>query len=139
MHAGTGRCAYLSKGFRRDVLYWRKLCRDVLNRPTFLTEVVQCLPTELGFCDESGLVTGGVWMDHNGYSSRFLWQLACPKEIVEDLVSWSNPLRGITNPDIELLALVLQESCFPNVCSDHHWHTTATRYDNMPTVIWKFL
>ena len=137
-HVGNGRSAYLSKGFCQDVLHWRQLCRDVLNRPTFLAEVVQHLPTEFGLCDTSGLGSDSVCIDTNGCGSIFLWCLAWPKDIVEDLLIWSNLLGGITNPDLELLALVLQESCFPNVCSDHHWHTLATRYDNMPTVIWTF-
>ena len=101
-------------------------------------EVVQHLPTELGLYDASGLGTGSVWTDHNGYGSRFLWRLAWPKDILEDLVSWFNPLVDITNPDFELLALALQESSFPDVFSYHHWHTPATRYDNIPPVIWNF-
>ena len=115
MHVVTGCSAYLSKGFRQDVLHWRRFFRDVLNRTTFLEEVVQCLPTELGLCYDSGLVAGGVWNDTNRYGSRYLLHLACPKDVVEDLVRWSNPLGGTINPDFEILALVLQESFFPNV------------------------
>ena len=138
MHVGTGHSANLSKGFCQDVLHWRQLCRDVLNRPTLLAEVVQLLPTEFGLCDASGLGSDSVCIDTNECGSIFLWCLDWPKDIVEELVSWSNLLGGITNPDLELLALVLQESCFSSICSDHHWHTSATRYDNIPTVVWNF-
>ena len=138
MHVGTGSHAYLSKGFCRDISHWRQLCRDVLNWPTFLAELIQILRTEFGLFDDSGLGAVGAWIHPNGYGSIFLWCLDWPKDIVEDLVIWLNLLGGTTNPYLELFALVLQESYFPNVYSYHHWHTLATRYDNIPTVICTF-
>ena len=78
-------------------------------------EVVQRLPDALRVCDALVLVSGGVWVYPKGDVFRFVFRLACPRDIVEDLVSSSNPSGGITNSDLGLLALVLQESCFLDV------------------------
>ena len=70
--------------------------------------MVQHLPNALGFYDTSGLRDGGVWIDTDRGGSRFVWRLAWPRDIVEDLVSWSNLRGNITNYYLELVVLVLQ-------------------------------
>ena len=78
-------------------------------------EVVQHLPIVLGFYDTSSLGNGGVWIDPDGGGSIFVWRLVWPSDIVEDLVRWSNPWGKIKNYYLELVVLVLQESCFRDV------------------------
>ena len=134
VRVGTGRRANLSKGFHRYVFHWRPLFWDALNRQTFLEKVFQHLTNSLKFCDASGLGAGSVWIDPNGDESRFVWRLAWPRYIVEDLVRSSNPAGRITKYYLELAMLVLQEYCFPNVCSYHKWPASATRSNNTPTV-----
>ena len=111
-------------------------CSISSNQQTFLVEMVQNLPNALGLCDTLGLGDGGVWVDPDGGCSRFVSRLAWPREIVEDLVSWSKPWGKITNYYLELVVLGLQQSWFYDVCSDHHWHEPATRSNNTPTVRW---
>ena len=77
--------------------------------------MVQNLPNALGLCDTSELGDGGVWIDHDGGGSRFVWLLAWPRDIVEDLVSWSKPWGKITIYYLELVVLVLQQSCFCDI------------------------
>ena len=101
-------------------------------------EVVQHLPNALGLCDTSELGDGGVWIDHDGGGSRFVWLLAWPRDIVENLVSWSKLWGKIKIYYSELVVLVLQEYCFRDVCSDHHWNAPAARSNNTPTVRWTF-
>ena len=72
-------------------------------------EVVHNLRDALGLCDTSSLGNGGVWIDPDGCGSIFVWRLTCPRDIVEDLVRWSNPWGKIKNYYLELLVLVLQE------------------------------
>ena len=72
-----------------------------------MAEVVQRLPTELGFCDASGMGAGGVWIDPDGTGGNFVGQVQWPADIVSYLVTWENPARGITNSYLELAALVL--------------------------------
>ena len=60
------------------------------------------------------------------------------EDIVADLVTWEKPTGGITNYDLELAALLLQESCFPLAFSRHACHPPSTVSDNTPTVSWCF-
>ena len=78
-------------------------------------EVVHHYPNVLGFYDTSSLGNGGIWIDPDGGGSIFVWRLECPRDIVEDLVSWSNPWGKIKNYYLELVVLVLQGSCFHDV------------------------
>ena len=84
-------------------------------------------------------VRGGILIDPNGMGRNFFWWVQWTADIVSDLVTWGNPVGGITNSDLELAALVLHESCFPIVCSRPEWHATSTGSDNTPTVGWCFL
>ena len=111
--AGEASKAYPSKSFHREIAHWQRLSTDLLARPRLLAEVFHHLPTALGFCDASGVGTGGVWIDPDGSGKNFVWQVRWSADIVADLVTWKNPTRDITNSDLKLAALVLQESCFP--------------------------
>ena len=91
------------------------MLRGILNQQTFLVEVVWHLTNALGFCDTLGLVNGGVWVDPDGGGSIFVWRLVWPRDIVEYLVSWSNPWGKITNYYLELVVLVLKQSCFCDI------------------------
>ena len=52
---------------------------------------------------------GGVCINPNSMGANFIWRVQWLEDIVSDLVSWTNPTRGITNLDLKLAALVLQE------------------------------
>ena len=54
-----------------------------------------------------------------------------------ELVSTGNPHGRITNSDLELAALVIQEDTFPFVSANPEWRAPFTGSDNMPTVAWK--
>ena len=85
--ARTGTKSYLSKDFHQEILYWQRLCKDSLAWPRFLAEVVQRLPTALGFYDASGTGAGGVWIEPDGTGGGFVWRLQWPEYIVSDLVT----------------------------------------------------
>ena len=119
-------------------MHWQRLSTDSFARPRFLAEVVCRLLTDLGFFDASGVSTGGVWIDPDGSGKNFVWWLQWPEDIVADLVTWKTPTGGITNSDLELVVLMLQESCFPLACSRHAWPAPSTVSDNTPTVSWRF-
>ena len=119
-------------------MHWQRLSTNSLARPRFLAEVVRRLPTDLGFCDALGIGAGGVWIDPDGTGKKCFWRLQWTEDIVADLVTWENPTGGITNSDLELAVLLLQESCFLLACSRHAWHAPSTGSDNTPTVSWCF-
>ena len=103
-------------------------------RPTFLAEIVQRLPTNIGFADASGLGAGGVWTDPNEDGLNYVWRLPCSEDIRADLVSFNNPQGRITNANLKLAALVLQEVTFLFVCTSPDWRAPFAGSDNIPTV-----
>ena len=115
------RTAYLSDAFHAEVVHWKNLILEMHSRPTYLAEIVHRLATDLGYTDASGLGAGGVWLNLNGDGQHYVWRLQWPHDIMDDLVSFANPKGRITNSDLELAALVLQESLFPLSPSQPAW------------------
>ena len=109
--------AYVTSGFHSDLRFWRRLCAEIPTRPTYLAAIVQRLPTDIGFTDASGLGAGGVWIDPNKDGRNYVWRLPWPEDIRTDLVSFDNPQGRITNSDLELAALFLQEATYPKLCT----------------------
>ena len=132
------RTAYLSKDFHNDIAHWRLLCSRMKHRPTYLAEIVQRLPTDIGYTDASGLGGGGVWLNPNADGVHHVWRLPWPADIKADLVSLDNPSGHITNSDLELAALVLHEATFTTICNSSAWRAPLTGSDNTPTVAWTF-
>ena len=85
------------------------------SQPTYLAEIVQHLATDVGYTDASGIGYGGVWIDPNEDGVHYVWRLTWTADVMADLVSSKNPQGRITNSDLELAALVLQEETFPFV------------------------
>ena len=127
--------SYVTTGFQSDLRFWRRLCADIPTRPTYLAEIVQRLPTDIGFADASGLGAGGVWIDPNEDGLNYVWRLPCSEDIRADLVSFNNPQGRITNANLKLAALVLQEATFPFVCTSLAWCDPFTGSNNTPTVV----
>ena len=51
--------ANLSARFYQDIKFWRNLCVNMADRPTYLAELVYPPTYDLGYNDASGLVSGG--------------------------------------------------------------------------------
>ena len=52
--------AYVTNGFHSDLHFWGRICAEMPTRPTYMAEIMQRLPTDIGFADASGLGAGGV-------------------------------------------------------------------------------
>ena len=126
--------AYMSKKFHQEIKYRHHLVTKMETCPTYLAEVFQQQPTALGVIDASGMGAGGVWIDPNKDNQKYVWRIQWQEDIRKDLVSWNNLNNRITNSDLELVALVLQESIFPLVCLNPAWHVPITGSDNTTTV-----
>ena len=57
--AGTDR-AWLSPEFHHEITEWKRLADETADRPTHIAEIVRREPTHLGFCNTSGLGSGGL-------------------------------------------------------------------------------
>ena len=67
--------------------------------------------------------------------TNYIWCLEWTKDIRYNLVSFDNPRGGIiTNLDLDQVALILQESMFPIICSDLVQRVPLTYSNNTPTV-----
>ena len=115
-HAG------LSLAFHSELANWKVLALQAGSRPTHLEEIVCREPTHLGFCDASGLGAGGVWLDPARTGRNLVWQHPWPPDIISSLVSLTNCQGTITNSDLELAALVLQEATLLEEVPS--WHRT---------------
>ena len=85
-----------------------------------------------------GLGCEGVWIDPNEDGVHYVWRLPWPEDIMAYLVSSDNTQGRITNSDLDLAALFLQEATFTFVSTNLTWRDLFTGSDNMPTVDWTF-
>jgi hypothetical protein len=103
-------CIALKKGVHNTLNDFHWMYSDICAHPTRIAEVVPLAPSALGYHDAAGSGAGGVWYPspelspHQGVSpgQPLLWQLQWPKDIIQSLVTKSNPHGSITNSDLEL-------------------------------------
>ena len=98
---------WLSLSFHCELTHWKVLTLQLASRPTHLAEIFCQEPNHLGFCDASGLGTGGVWLDLSRTGQNLVWKIPLTPDIIASLVSLSNPRGTIKKSDIELAALNL--------------------------------
>ena len=82
------------------------------SRPTRITELIPLLASAMGYHDASGEGAGGVWFPHESLAPRgtassnshqpIVWRYRWPQDIIDSLVTESNPSGTITNSDLEL-------------------------------------
>ena len=77
-----------------------------------------------------------MWLDPARTGQNLVWQHPWPPDIIESLVSLTNPQITITNYDLELAALFLQEATLLEVAPKACMMTPWSGSDNTPTVSW---
>ena len=100
----------LRNGVHQAINDFRWLHKDICNRPTRIAEIIPLSPSALGYHDAAGIGAGGVWYPTPDLTPRqgthqqqpLLWRLQWPQDIVESLVSSSNPNGTINNSALEL-------------------------------------
>ena len=128
--------AWIPPAFHHKLSDWKALALQAASRTTHLTEIVHREPTHLGFCDASGLGSGGVWINLARTGQNIVWQHPWNPDIIESLVSSTNPQGTITNSDLELSALVLQDSTLLDTVSISRMTAPHSGSDNTPNVSW---
>ena len=106
------------------------------SSPTNLAEIVCCEPTHLGFCDASGIGAGGVWLDPARMCNNLVWRHPWLADISEELVSTTNPNGTITNSDLKLATLFLQEATLIKAVPKTCMSVTCSGSDNTLTAFW---
>ena len=77
-----------------------------------------------------------MWLDPARTGQNLVWQLPWPPDIVASLVSLANPQGTITNSDLELAALVLQEPTLLEAVPTTSMSAPSSGSDNNPNVSW---
>ena len=128
--------AWLSPYFHRDITDWRALALQAAARPTHMAKIVHREPTHLGFCNNSGIGEGGVWINPARTGHNLIWWHPQSLDIIVDLVS-SKDLKGtITNSDLETSALVIYEANHLAAVPEACMAVPCSRLDNNPIVSW---
>ena len=130
--------AYLSNDFHLNIIHLKTLCARMKTCPTNFVEIVQRLLADLGYANASWLGDGGVWLDPNYGGTNFVCHYEWPNDIWDNLISFDNITVGITNSDLELVALILKEATLLDVCKGSVWCTHFTGSNNIPTGAWTF-
>ena len=122
---------------RHALLDVANVIQNLASRPTHVNELVQQLLNYAGYCDASAFGASGVWFGANMASAPSVWRVQWPSDITNDVVSDANPNGRLTNSDLELAAVVLQEAVLeaclgPSIAGTQ----AAIGSDNTPTVAW---
>ena len=77
-----------------------------------------------------------MWLDPARTGQHLVWQLTWPPDIVANLVSLTNPQGTITNSDLEISALVLQEGTLLKTVPKASMAAPRSGSDNTQPVSW---
>jgi hypothetical protein len=111
--------------------------KDMARRPTHVSELVQRPLEYVGFCDASAFGAGGVWFGAGTPLHPHVWRVQWPKDITDAVVTDNNPTGTLTNSDLEMAGVLLQETVLEaSLGSALHGIQTAIGCDNSPAVAW---
>ena len=102
--------AWLSPEFHCNITDWQTLVDQTAPQPTHLEKIVRREPTHLGFCDASGLGSGGVWIDPSLLGQYLVWRHPWPEDIIAKLESSTNREGTITNSNLVLAVIILHKA-----------------------------
>ena len=77
-----------------------------------------------------------MWLNPARTGQNLVWRLPCPPDIFASLVSSTNPQGTITNCDLELAALILQEATLLKAVPKASMAAPRSGLDNNLTVSW---
>ena len=112
--------------------------RDLAGRPTHVSELVQGDLHHTGYCDASAFGAGGVWLGATVPTPPIVWRVQWPADISADVVSDTNPGGRLTNSDLEMAGVLLQEAVLEEHLGPAAMRAiqTAIGCDNSPAVAW---
>jgi hypothetical protein len=115
----------------KDIKY---LVRQLAQRPTHASKLVQGDDDFLGYCDASAAGAGGVWFGP-GLDTPIVWRYQFHPDITNQVVSDDNPTGTITNLDLELVVVLLQVAVLCSQVDPTH-KKLGILSDNSATVYW---
>ena len=101
-----------------------------------MAKIVCREPTHLGFCDASGIGTGGVWLDSSRSVPSIVWRHPWLPDTITALLPEKNPRGTIINSGLELATIILHKTTLLDVCPDTNVAAPRSGSDNTSTVSW---
>ena len=137
----------LTKGVHQALKDFSWMFNDIVSRPTRIAELVPLLSSAMGYHDASGEGAGGVWFPHESLAPRgtglstdshqpIVWRYRWPQDIIDSLVTESNPSGTITNSDLELAGGLLHLDALAQHF-DIRERTVLSKTDNLATLYWQ--
>ena len=136
----------LTKGVHQALKDFSWMFKDIVSRPTRIAELIPLLASTLGYHDASGEGAGGVWFPHHSLSPRgsssknphqpIVWPNRWPQDIIDSLVTESNPSGTINNSYLELAGGLLHLDAIAQHY-DVRERTILSKTDNLATLYWQ--
>jgi hypothetical protein len=111
---------------------------NLASQPTHVSKLFQADdPAYIGYCDASGFGAGGVWFGGTKNLDPIVWHVQWPADVTAALVSDTNPQGTITNSDLEVAGVLLQEAVLEaELGSAMAGKHIVIGSDNSPAVAW---
>jgi hypothetical protein len=140
----TGGRLALDKGVHHFLEDFQWMQENVSTCPTWMAEIVPCLPVAEGHYNASGLGAGGIWFPGPhlapplGFTSTqpIVWWHRWPDFISSWLVMADNPHGSITNSDLELAGGLFHLDALSKCFDIREW-TVLSKGDNLSTTFWE--
>jgi hypothetical protein len=140
----TGSRVALHKGVHDALDDFRWMHSNISTRPTRIAELVPLPPVAEGHHDASGIGAGGIWFPspaitprgHYTNTAPLAWRFKWPQDIVNQLITDTNPHGTITNSDLELAGGLLHLDAITH-CFDVRERTILSKGDNLSTTFWE--
>ena len=146
----------LSEGAHEALADFRWLAEDIANRPTRIYELVPLRSILDGYHDASGYMCGGMVLPGPTAISRILppqssaarpstnpkgshpivWRMPFHKDIVDSLVSCTNPQGTVNNSELELAGGIIHSDCVAQ-CFVVTERTVLSRTNNTAGLWWQ--
>ena len=94
------------------------------------------IPTHLAVCDTSGIGSGVVWLNPSESGTSLVWRHLWPPNIIKALILDRNPEGTLTNSDLELATLVLNEATLMDTCPEATIDAPRLGLDKTLAVSW---
>eukprot|EP00978_Attheya_sp_CCMP212_P017850 scaffold48105_cov30-Attheya_sp.AAC.5 len=114
------------------------ILQNLAARPTHVMELEFDRDDFVGYCDASAFVfgAGGVWFSGLLSLTPTLWgQVEWPSDITVNVVSDQNPDGTITNSDLEMAGVLIQQMVLERLVDFCH-RRSIIHCDNTPSVSW---
>jgi hypothetical protein len=107
-----------------------------MKDPTSCREHVAGWPDFIGIVNASSYVVGGVVLGELSECIPTVFWWEWPKDIHKEIRSFGNPIRSITNSDLEMVGLLLLWLVIEGVCGVLAEKQVALFSNNMLMVAW---